>query len=123
LALHPPRQSAPDPIEQAIRAGISRITSTGMDSTVRQNGESILQEKRTFKLKLPSPSQSYWSSTYRLQFSAGGLQDVIHVGIGLAKRGIDDQIKKVNLPRLVPSLSNARILRDAVVSCSSGQSE
>ena len=123
LAWHRPRQSAPDPIEQAVRAGISRMTSAGMNSTVGQNGQSILQEQRTFELKLASPNQSYWSSTYRLQFSADGLQDVMHVGIGLAKRGIDDQIKKVNLPRLVPSHSNARILRDAVVSCSSGQSE
>ena len=117
--LHP---SAPDPIEQALRTGISRLTAAGMKSTVGENGQSM-QEQRTFKLKLASPSQSYWSSTYRLQFSAVGLQDVMHVGIGLAKRGVDEQIRKVNLPRLVPSASKGRILRDAVVTCSSGQSD
>jgi hypothetical protein len=47
----------------------------------------------------------------------------MHVGIGLAKRGVDEQIRKVNLPRLVPSASKGRILRDAVVTCSSGQSD
>ncbi|WP_348261650.1 DUF3857 domain-containing protein [Telmatobacter sp. DSM 110680] len=116
-ALHP---SAPDPTEQDLRTGISRLTAAGMKSTLGERGQSA-QELRTFKLKLASPSPTYWSSIYRLQFSAGGLQDVMHVGTGLAKRGVDEQIRKANLPRLVPSASKGRILRDAVVTCSSGQ--
>ena len=47
----------------------------------------------------------------------------IQLLIGLAKRGVDEQIRRVNLPRLVPSASKARILRDAVVACYSGQSD
>ena len=117
--LHP---SAPDPVEQDLRAGISRLTAAGIKSTIGEKGQSA-QELRTFKFKLASPSATYWSSIYRLHFSAVGLQDVMHVGIGLAKRGVDEQIRKTNLPRLVPDTSKGRILRDALVTCSSGQSD
>jgi Flp pilus assembly protein TadD/transglutaminase-like putative cysteine protease len=123
LAWRRPGQSTPDPTEQAVRAGISRMTSAGMNSTVGQNGQSILQEQRTFKLKLTSPYKSYWSGTYRLQFSAGRGPDIQLVEGKSEKDGIEDAIRKLNLPHLVPSHSNGRIVRDAVLSCSPGQAE
>jgi Tfp pilus assembly protein PilF len=123
LAWHRPRQSAPDPIEQAIRAGISRMTAAGMNSTVGQNGQSILQDQRTFKLKLASANKSYWSTTYRLQFSAGRAPDILLVEGKAEKEGIENSIKKLDLPHLVPSSSTGSILRDGVLSCSPGQAE
>ena len=119
FALHPSRKTVSGPTEESIRTGISQLKATGVNTPAGKD----LQEQRTFKVKLHSASPAYWSSTYRFQFSADGLQDLVQVGTSLAKKGMDDQIRALNLPRLVPKQSKARILRDAAVSCSSGQTE
>lgn len=123
LAWRRPRTSVPDPTEASIRAGIGRMTAAGMNSTMGLKVQSALQEQRTFKLTLATPRKSYWSGTYRLQFAAGGLQDVMYVGASTNETGIENLIRTIELPRLVPSHSNARILRDAVVSCSAGRAD
>jgi Tfp pilus assembly protein PilF len=123
LAWHRPPSSVPDPTQDEIRAGISRMTGAGMNSTMGLNAQSALQEQRTFKLKLPMPSKSYWSGTYRLQFSATGLADVLYVGSASDLAGVERLIRQLEMPRLVPSRSKARILRDAVVTCSAGHGD
>jgi hypothetical protein len=81
-----------------------------------------LQEERTFKLKL-APAHSYWSATYRLQLDASGVKDAMMVGGDASRQGVVQAIKQLTLPHLVPKEFKGTIVRDAVVSCSSGKAE
>lgn len=82
-----------------------------------------LQDARTFKVKLSSACKEFDSATYRLQFSAAGVHDVLRVAGTAVPEGTTEQLKKISFPRLVPTHSRAFILRDAIFACSAGQKE
>jgi tetratricopeptide (TPR) repeat protein len=106
-----------------IEANIKRLRQAKVPSTVEFDAESILQDDRTFKVKLKSASSSYWSATYRLLLTANGTHSAMEAG-GLGPRtGVVEAIEQVALPHLVPTHSKGRLLRDGVVSCSAGKSE
>jgi hypothetical protein len=83
----------------------------------------VLQNERTFTLPVKTASKSYESATFRLQFSAGASPDVLRVSGDSSLDSVSDEIRKLQLPSLVPTHSTARVLRDAVVTCSPGKKD
>jgi hypothetical protein len=71
-------------------------------------------------LKVKSPCHSYCSATFRLQLAPDSSIDVMRVSGESALETATESIKHLALPHLVPTHSSARILRDAVLSCSAG---
>ena len=82
-----------------------------------------LQEDRTFKFEMKPACASYGSSTFRLQIGSSGPTEVMRVGGDAAPGKVEDSIRQLNLNHLVPTASKARILRDAVFTCSAGKSD
>jgi tetratricopeptide (TPR) repeat protein/transglutaminase-like putative cysteine protease len=123
LSREPHRSGPPSPDLEQIDASITRLKKAGTSSTVKTNAEEILQEERSFKLKLKSTSKSFWSATFRLQLEAGDTQDVMRVSGDSSRDDALESIKRLPLPHLVPTHSNGRILRDAVVTCSPGHAD
>ncbi len=104
-------------------ANIARLTAAHVPPTAGPNATLALQQDRTFKLKLKTAPGAHISAVFRLLLTADGTQAAQLVS-GLAP-GDDtaDAIKQIALPRLVPSRSGGRLVRDAVLSCSAGKTE
>ncbi|HEY0796522.1 MAG TPA: DUF3857 domain-containing protein [Acidisarcina sp.] len=83
----------------------------------------ILQEERTFRLRVKSPGESYRSAVFRLQLAADSTQAVVRVSGDASLEEEAESIKKLRLSHLVPTHSTAHILREGVVSCSPGRTE
>lgn len=105
---------------QPIDANIMRLKKAGVASTVNAGAIQLLQEERSFKVKLNVPRRSYCSATFRLQVSSNSAQAVMLVSGEPSLEVATQSIKQLHLPHLVPTHSTARILRDAVLSCSAG---
>ncbi len=82
-----------------------------------------LQDERTFSLPLKEVHKTYVSATFRLQFLAGGAPEVLRVSGDSALDDASDAIRGLHLPQYVPAQSTARLLRDAVVTCSPGKKD
>jgi len=80
-----------------------------------------MQRERTFKLTLPAMN-SYWSATYRLQLDASGIDEAMQVS-GPTRQGVVQAIKQLSLPHLAPNEFKGFIVRDAVISCSVGETK
>jgi tetratricopeptide (TPR) repeat protein len=123
--------SRPNPLQtvtgftelQPIGDSIARLEKAGVSSTIKSGAERALQDDRTFKLKLKSAGKTYTSAIYRLQLAAGSTQGALKVSGEVPSDNLEDSIKKLTLPHLVPAHSTGRILRDAVLTCSPGQTE
>jgi predicted Zn-dependent protease len=120
---NPLRAATGFPELQPIGDSIARLEKAGVASTVKSGAERALQDDRTFKIKLKSACALYSSAVYRIQLAAGSTQGVLKVSGKTPSDDFDDSIKKLTLPHLVPAHSSGRILRDAVLSCSTGQTE
>lgn len=103
-------------------AAIKRLEKAGYHSSVG-DGQIDLQNARTFHLQLHTAQASFAEATFRLQFSSSGLVDVLLVGGDKSMVALAPWIKQLKLPRYVPVPSTARLLRDAVVTCSAGEKE
>jgi tetratricopeptide (TPR) repeat protein len=108
-----------------LRDSIARLTSAGLkiDANLSSSAEKILQEDRTFKVTTTAPCKTFESSTLRMQISSAGEPEVLHVAGAKIEGSTADLFKKLSLPHLVPSGSKARILRDAVFTCSAGRTD
>jgi tetratricopeptide (TPR) repeat protein len=122
LARRPGTGNRPWTLQQ-VDAGIDRLVSAGVQWKGNSNAEALFQEERTFRLKVKTPPQSFWSSILRLQLCAGEIQAVLHVSGEPVQGDIEESIKRLKIPHLVPSHSSGRLLRDAVLTCSPGQTE
>lgn len=109
----PDALSVPAAIKRLKKSGVKPVSDTATLSTTQQ-------DERTFKLTLKSAHKDYVSSTFRLQFSAAGVQAVQRVSGSDQLGEATTAIRALHLPHLVPTHSTARILRDAIVTCSPG---
>lgn len=105
---------------QQIDTAIERLKKAGVPSTVNGQGVQILQDERSSKLSFQSPCKSYCSATFRLQLASGSPLEVMRVSGESALDAAIDSIRHLELPHMVPTHSSARILRDAILSCSAG---
>jgi len=104
--------SVPEAIQRLKKIGIKPVND---GATV-----TATQEKRTFEIVLPKAHKNYVSATFRLKISAAGIDDVQRVSGSALLDEAADPMRKLPLPHLVPTHSTARILRDAIVTCSPG---
>jgi hypothetical protein len=104
--------SVPEAIQRLKKIGIKPVNDC---ATV-----TATQEKRTFEIVLPKAHKNYVSATFRLKISAAGIDDVQRVSGSALLDEAADPMRKLPLPHLVPTHSTARILRDAIVTCSPG---
>ncbi len=107
-------------IYEQIESHMKHLEAEGLPSPKFDRG-SVLQQERTFKLKLAATS-SYWSATYRLQLSANGI-DAMQVSGSSPRQGVVQAIKQLHMPPLVPKNFKGKIVRDAVISCSAAKAE
>jgi predicted Zn-dependent protease len=91
-----------------------KVRSTGEDATI------ALQRMRTFHLEAAVLPKTFEQATFRLEFSAEGPPQVMQVNGDAAMAQFVTRIAGVDFPKMVPAGSNARLLRDAVMSCSPG---
>jgi Flp pilus assembly protein TadD/transglutaminase-like putative cysteine protease len=111
-----------NPAWQPLQNRIAALEKSGVSSPPADSKELTLQDERTFKLSLSSTCRSYESATFRLELSSSGGPDILQVGGDTMPSGTAESLKNLKLPHLVPSSSKARILRDAVLSCSGHRS-
>jgi tetratricopeptide (TPR) repeat protein len=114
---------AANPAFGKIQARIAHLSPGRPAATTTASSQQILQDLRTFKLKLPSAGKEYWSGVFRLQLSKSGIQGAMQVSGTDSRHGVLEAIKRLELPHLVPTHSDGRLLRDGVVSCPPGKSE
>ncbi len=81
------------------------------------------QEERTFKIGVKPPCTSFGSAIFRLQIASSGPSEVQRLSGEAVPDKVVDSIRQLSLSHLVPVASKAKILRDAVFSCSAGKSE
>lgn len=105
---------------QRIKASITRLKNSGIASTVHSDAVQILQQERDYKVSFSSPCKSYCSATYRVQMSASSPMSVLRVGGEPKLDSAIPEIRQLKLAHLMPTHSSARLLRDAVLSCSAG---
>ncbi|MGH9585775.1 MAG: DUF3857 domain-containing protein [Acidobacteriaceae bacterium] len=103
----------PTAITRLKKSGIKPVSDRATASTTQQ-------DERTFRLTLKSTHKDFTSATFRLQFSASGIVAVQRVSGSDQLDEANTAIRALHLPQLVPTHSTARILRDAIVTCSPG---
>jgi uncharacterized protein HemY/transglutaminase-like putative cysteine protease len=108
----PELRDAKDAVARLKKAGTKPVDNGAITS---------LQKDRTFTLPLKSAHKTYVSATFRLQFTAGAAPEVMRVSGNPTLDAASDAIRKLHLPQYVPAQSTARLLRDAVVTCSPGE--
>ena len=108
---------------QPLQDSITRLKATGVTWDGKRSGAQSLQDDRTFQIHMETGCKSFESSTYRMQIGSIGTSDVMHVGGGSVPDKVVDSIRKLDLHHLVPTASKAKILRDAVFTCSAGKSD
>jgi tetratricopeptide (TPR) repeat protein len=101
----------------------ARLKAAGVKWVSKASIPQSLQEDRTFRIDLKSACKSFASSTFRLQFGSSGPLEILRVNGEAAPDEVTDAIKKLSISHLVPAASKAKILRDAVFTCSAGKSE
>lgn len=121
----PPRPSSGgayvEPDYEQIETRMKQLEAEGVPLP-KLDATAALQQERTFKLTLKA-SNSYWSAIYRLRLDASGTEDAMQVSGLTPREGVVQVIKRLALPHLVPSGFKGCIVRDAVISCSSGKTE
>lgn len=105
--------------EQQVEDAIKRLEKAGTKSNALDAAK-VLQDERTFTLSVKKAHKDFVSATFRLQFSAGATPDVLRVSGDSGLDEATDAIRGLRLPQLVPTHSTARLLRDAVVTCTPG---
>ena len=118
-----PGNPSTNPDSQPLEDSIARLKPTEPVLHVRPADEQSLQEQRTFNLRNDGVCKSFASSTFRLQIGSAGTSDVLRVSGTAVSDKMVDSIRNLRLPHLVPGASQAKILRDAVFTCSAGKSE
>jgi tetratricopeptide (TPR) repeat protein len=111
------------PVQKQLDDRIARLQPSGSGPMFSPDGAAVLQQARTFSLKLKTPSKGFTSTTLRLQLAASGPPAVMQVSGKALPEDAEDAVKKLGLPHLVPIHSGGKILRDAVLTCSPGKTE
>lgn len=114
VATSPTAQDAAQLEEAIARLEKEQVRSTGEDATI------ALQRMRTFHLEAAVVPKTFEQATFRLEFSAEGSPQVMQVNGDAAMAQFVKRIAGVHFPKMVPAGSKARLFRDAVMSCSSG---
>lgn len=118
--------SEPKPVDSPglhdAKDAVTRLEKAGT-KPIDNGAATSLQEGRTFKLPFKTASKTYVSATFRLQFTAGAAPEVQRVSGDSSLDAASDAIRNLKLPRYVPTQSKARLLRDAIVTCSPGQKD
>jgi uncharacterized protein HemY len=104
------------------KTAITRLEKAGI-KPIANSAATSQQEDRTFHLPLKTAYKSYVSAMFRLQLSAGAAREVLRVSGDPSLDVATEAIRALQLPRYVPAQSTARLLRDAVVTCSPGQKD
>jgi predicted Zn-dependent protease len=117
--LHRKSENAPD--WQAIQDNIARLKAANVVLEGKSAAFQALQEERTFHISLEAHCQSFASSTFRLQIGSSGPLDIMRVSGSTVPDAVVHSIRQLHLSHLVPTASNAKILRDAVFTCSAGK--
>ena len=79
--------------------------------------------ERTFRMNTKATCKSFASSTFRLQIGPSGPLEIQRVNGDAVSDTVEDSIRQLSLTHYVPSNSKAKILRDAVFTCSAGKTE
>jgi len=119
--LHGKPANTPD--WQPLQDSITRLKAASVSLEGKPATAQTLQEERTFELKVGGRCEKFASSTFRLKIGSSGPLEVMRVGGDPIPEKVNEAIRQLSLPHLVPSNSNAGILRDAVFTCSAGKSE
>ena len=114
---------AKSPDLHLVQDNIARLKAANVALDGKSTDSQTLQEERTFQLHMETRCQSFESSTFRMQIVSTGIADVMHVGGGSVPDKVVDSIRKLSLSHLVPIASKAKILRDAVFTCSAVKSD
>lgn len=105
-----------------LKQNIARLEKDGT-KPIDNGAATSLQDARTFQLIVKSAHPNYVSATFRLQLSAEGAPEILRVSGDPALDEASDAIRTLKLPHYVPAKSTARLLRDAVVTCSPGKKD
>jgi len=108
---------------QPLQENIARLKAANVNLEGKPAAAQTLQEERTFQLGTEGRCQSFKSSTFRLQIGSSGPSDIVRVSGDAIPDKVVDSIRQLRLSHLVPTASNAKILRDAVFTCSAGKSD
>lgn len=119
IAPNLPSESDPDALR--VPEAITRLRKAGVKPVSDGATVTATQDKRTFTLMLKTAHKDYVSATFRLQFSSAGIDAVQRVSGSALLDEAASPIRQLALPHLVPTHSTARILRDAIVTCSPGR--
>lgn len=111
-----------DPDWQELEANRDRLKS-GETKDELKTARRDLQEDRTFKITVKAACKSFASSTYRLQVSASAAAEVLRVSGETAPADVEESIRGLKFPHLVPGNSKGKVIRDAVFTCSQGKTE
>lgn len=103
-----------------VQRNIERLKKAGAKSSAG-NAKNMLQEQRTFHVKRPAEVKGY--AVFRMQLAGGGVYASMLTSGEAALKPMTTELNKLKMPGAVPAGSSARILRDAVVSCSAGDVE
>jgi uncharacterized protein HemY len=122
LAMSETRSDDGSSVSEELKDAIKRLEKAGLKSRM-DNAKQVLQDERTMKLSLSTAQPSYVSAIFRMQFAANAAPDVLRVSGDSSLDSASEQIRKLQLPSLVPTHSTARVLRDAVVTCSPGKKD
>ncbi len=106
-----------------LQESIARLKAANVSLEGKSAATQTLQEERTFHLSMEAPCHSFASSTFRLQIGSSGISDLMRVSGEAVPDKVVDSIRQLRLSHLVPTASNAKILRDAVFTCSAGKSD
>ena len=111
-----------NPDWQPLQERTAALKKEGIRLPATGSKELSLQEERTFKLPLASACKTYESATFRLQLSSSSKPEVLQVSGQSLAGSTAEMLKSLKVPHMVPAASTARLLRDAVVTCSARQS-
>jgi tetratricopeptide (TPR) repeat protein len=114
---------ADTPDWQPLQDNIVRLRAANVTPGVKLDSTQTLQEERTFKIRVETVCKSFESSIFRLQIGPSGTSDLMNAGGAAVSEKVAASIRKLSLPHLVPAASRAKILRDAVFTCSAGKSD
>jgi len=106
--------------EKKLTVAVARLKREHVHWSSERPWFAALQSARTFHLLAGKTPRKFEQATFRLQFSAEGPPQVIQVNGSAGMAQFVKKIKALHFPEFVPKGSEARLVRDAAMSCSPG---
>ena len=101
----------------SVRKRMERLRSAGAKSMVG-DARAALQRMRTFEVKRPANLKGW--GTFRVELAGDGVRESALVQGAPTLKPMTEELKRTVIAGAVPKGSQARLVRDGVLSCSSG---